>query len=1153
MNLRFIKHVLFVFLFLPTFVLANEVDLSLEVTSPQGEQTIGMTVPFHFQITNNSENTATNVVFENDFSNYRHNIDGGIHNFPNLTLINYETTSGECNLNETVLTCSIEKIDTHNSISVSIGMKIEYVGVLTMNAKVFSLENDINTTDNSKLIEVNVSTNNVESFAKIISYPKGFTEYQPGNSDNRYANISPDGNIITFPSMAKLISEASSSKSNIYVYNRKNSTLKLSNVSLLCFTANKSCNTHNLSADGNIASFLSKADNLVANDNNQLKDLFIHNNETNDTFRASISNNWIESNKDTSFYDLSANGKYAAFISSADNLVNNDYNGNSDIFIYDIQAKNISKIEPQYINTQDKPLLTPNAFPKPYIAISSSGRYIVFSAGTLKTYDYTLWIYDLYLWDKNTNTARKITQERLPNEDLRVYAERIDISDDERYVVYNARSSNSKMQVLKYDIQTGETIAIALGQNNEDQNGSSSNPSVSAGGRFITFSSSSSNLVENDNNNTSDIFIYDSDSNKIKLVSIGLGGIQAKNQSQNPKISADGKTITYHSMAHNLSLDTISSDKDMNHIYVSPNPFLTEESKQIDLSINKSASASNIYINDEVTYTLTIDNISVDPDAIATNVLVKDTLPDSLDFKSFNAPDGVICSESSNSIECTIPSIVVADYPVEINITAEANAIGEIENSASVSASETDYNTDNNSSTVKVTVKPKADLSISIADSDDPDEGFIYSGDDLTYTITVTNNGPSDATNIEVTDTLPAGVQFVSADSGCSYNTGIVTCNAEGIANGSSVSFDIVINPVKPETITNVASVSASEYDDVSDNNSASEDTIVKAVTDLQIISAYAAPNPVYAGDNLTYTVNVKNSAAEYNTAEGVKVIYTFADNVVLDPASSCYASGNEITCDIGSILPNQEAGSSVIINPDMDGDLSVDIKVVSDTYDPDLDNNSTQLTTTVEPAVDLTITMIEDLDPVLVGQDLTYTITVTNTGPSVAKNVVLTDTLPGAAPVQSFISSKGTCINNLTTLDCTISEMLNDESVTVTLVLRPTNGAAGTLVNTATVSNDTYERPADPDNNTASVTTTVNQSSTVKVSLKGKGSGTVEGIGINCPGDCEETFTRGDSVTLTASPDSFDKWQGVCKGSSYHICIFDADKPNMNVQAVFK
>ncbi len=157
-----------------------------------------------------------------------------------------------------------------------------------------------------------------------------------------------------------------------------------------------------------------------------------------------------------------------------------------------------------------------------------------------------------------------------------------------------------------------------------------------------------------------------------------------------------------------------------------------------------------------------------------------------------------------------------------------------------------------------------ADLSLTKSDSPDP----VVAGTDLTYSIDVTNNGPLDSPGGTVTDTLPAGVSFSSSPDGCSETvpgSGIVTCGFGPLVNGATTSFtiivtvdaDLVYNAGGPTTITNTATVAGNSPDGDPSNNDASEDTMVVAEADLEILTFdfVDPPTDVVVGEDVDITL----------------------------------------------------------------------------------------------------------------------------------------------------------------------------------------------------------------------------------------------------------------------------------------------------------
>jgi uncharacterized repeat protein (TIGR01451 family) len=122
---------------------------------------------------------------------------------------------------------------------------------------------------------------------------------------------------------------------------------------------------------------------------------------------------------------------------------------------------------------------------------------------------------------------------------------------------------------------------------------------------------------------------------------------------------------------------------------------------------------------------------------------------------------------------------------------------------------------------------PAADLAVTKADSPDP----VTVGNNLIYTVVVTNNGPWEATGAMLTDTLPASVTFVSALN-CTEGGGTVTCNLGTLASGASATVTIVVNPTKEGMITNTVSVTGNVTDLKTANSTATENTTVTALSE---------------------------------------------------------------------------------------------------------------------------------------------------------------------------------------------------------------------------------------------------------------------------------------------------------------------------------
>ena len=226
-------------------------------------------------------------------------------------------------------------------------------------------------------------------------------------------------------------------------------------------------------------------------------------------------------------------------------------------------------------------------------------------------------------------------------------------------------------------------------------------------------------------------------------------------------------------------------------------------------------------------------------------MVLTDTLPANVTFVSA-VPSQGICNQASGTVTCTLGSIN-SGASATVTITAKPTlAAGgtTITNSATVTSGVTDPDNGNNTSNQSTTVGSilVADISVSKSDAPDP----VVAGNIVIYTVTVTNNGPSQATGVVMIDTLPANVTFGSASSSqgsCSEASGTVTCSLGTINNGANASVTITVIPTLTAggtTITNTA-IAASGVNDLSLlNNAISESTTVN-----EAVTAPPAEEPV--------------------------------------------------------------------------------------------------------------------------------------------------------------------------------------------------------------------------------------------------------------------------------------------------------------------
>jgi uncharacterized repeat protein (TIGR01451 family) len=377
--------------------------------------------------------------------------------------------------------------------------------------------------------------------------------------------------------------------------------------------------------------------------------------------------------------------------------------------------------------------------------------------------------------------------------------------------------------------------------------------------------------------------------------------------------------------------------------------------------------------------------------------------------------------------------------------------------------------------TCNVTNKAQSDLKIEKSASPSP----AVPGTNETYTLKVTNNGPSTAINARVSDPLPSGLSFVSASSGCGEANKTVTCTAASIAPGASQTFTVTAKLASSvdscDELRNKATVTSDIFDPDTSNNASEICPQFEGRSDLSLTKT-AAQTQVTPGGQVMYTLVVKNNGPSDD--KGARVTDPMAQGLTLVAAKpsqgSCSTAGGQLTCELGAL----KAGGSaqVLVTAQVGtalGNVTNTACVSGDTKDPDANDNCGSSTITVvpgpDPKFDLAVTKKANHKTVYVGQSTTYTITVTNKGPDGAPNTKVTDTFSVPASVVSVKTTQGSC-NKTIPITCQLGTVKAGGKVTITVVMKPRR--AGSARNAAGATGDGTD--GDPGNNMGRTTTKV-------------------------------------------------------------------------------
>lgn len=484
-----------------------------------------------------------------------------------------------------------------------------------------------------------------------------------------------------------------------------------------------------------------------------------------------------------------------------------------------------------------------------------------------------------------------------------------------------------------------------------------------------------------------------------------------------------------------------------------------------DVTVTKSG-PGNATAGTNVTYTVVVSNAGP---SNAANVALNDTLPAGTTFVSLNqsgAPAFSPCTTGA-TITCTatvLPPATPQTFTIVVALSPAST--GAISNTATVGTTTPETNGTNNTSAANSTVITSADLSVTKTGP-----AIATAGNNISYTIAAANAGPSTAVNVTLTDILPPNTTFVSLNqAGATFNCttpasgapGTITCTAASLAPGSSETLTLVlaVAPAATGTISNTATIGATTSDPNANNNNSTTVATIGAGADVSVVKA--GPAAASANTNITYTITAGNTgpsnAANVTLTDALPADTTFVSLNQAGTAFNCttpaVGANGTVTCTNASFAPAATTTFTLIVavSPTATGSVDNTAAITSTTPDANTANNTSSVSTGIDPgATDLAITKTTDATRAGFGAPVTYTITVTNNGPSTAFGVTVTDEIPAGTTFVSATPSQGSCTGT-TTVICTLGTLLPSTSATIALTIQMPMTPA-TVSNTATVS----------------------------------------------------------------------------------------------------
>lgn len=547
-----------------------------------------------------------------------------------------------------------------------------------------------------------------------------------------------------------------------------------------------------------------------------------------------------------------------------------------------------------------------------------------------------------------------------------------------------------------------------------------------------------------------------------------------------------------------LSYDGLASDGEVEDYQVTILP-------AIDLAVTQADFPDPVSLGSNLTYTITITNGGA---STATGVMLTDPLLNNASLVSALASQGT-CNNQNGTILCDLGS-VPSGGSATVMLVVTPTRLGALTNTSSVAANEFDYDLGNNQasqvSSVVVISDPFANAGVINIDqigaaTPYPSSIFVSGLTATVYKVTVTLSNVSHVFPADL-DVLLVGPQgqsvLLMSDAGAGHSISGQTLSFDDDAPSPlSDSIQISTGTFKPTNYeflgdtfpvpapagpfgANLSVFAGTDpngtwslyvVDDADEDTGLINDGWSLTIATLNPIADLALavldlPDPVAVGSNLTYMVTLTNRGPA--AAMDVTLVNQLPGNASFISATTsqgiCTNKDGILYCALGSMGSGTEAVVTLVVIPTAVGAITNVASVAGHELDLNVSNNAAQAVSTVTRVTDLSVTMSGSPDTVLLGQNVTYNLTVTNHGPNMANGVILSDTLPNEGSLVSAMSSQGSCTNTGRVLTCDLGTLASGDAATVTITVTPQR--IGSITNTAAVSAE--EIDLNPANNAA-------------------------------------------------------------------------------------
>lgn len=486
-----------------------------------------------------------------------------------------------------------------------------------------------------------------------------------------------------------------------------------------------------------------------------------------------------------------------------------------------------------------------------------------------------------------------------------------------------------------------------------------------------------------------------------------------------------------------------------------------------DLSITV-AGPSTVDQGTSARYTVTYANAGPDT---ATNLTVSTTIPSGLLVDLIDSSGFCTVAVGGQVVTCNVGT-VAAGGSGTLPIVISANTVGIYAIPFTITSDQADPSPSDNTVTETLRVAPPTHADLFI--------GFVNTNTTVRATETAViqasygNNGPLNATGVVITFQLAAGLQYQTAgsDTRCSASGQTVACAIGNVAVGSLALLIIDVTTTAAGSYPVTASIQGNQPDQNPANNVSSFTLQVQpALADLGVQFTGTTIRPL-VGSPVQFGLNAFNTGPDNATGVTVQVAFPagWTPDANVSDGRCTSTSSSVLRCAIGALAAHSGTALIVAGIPSAAGTFTVTATINGDQLGGGA-QASTQVTVLV-PSADLSVAVSGPSGPIKSKQPFAYTVTVRNSGPDAAASVALTSSLVSLLEVdfQAISTTAGTCSQSKDSVTCTLGNMPNGATATVTILLVATG--IGTVVDTSTVTSSTQD--PNPANDTATISTTV-------------------------------------------------------------------------------